>query len=519
MASSPPPDASERPALSPAPVLSLVRSLTEPKLQVDLRAGLRADLRRVIVAWMFGSVWLYTITGAAMTQFARGLGVTDAGFGLLAALPHMAALVQLPASFFLDTGGKRKTRFIIAAAVSRVLWMVAALIPYALAPWPHLWPTALVAVLLVAWTTGQYSGPAWMNWMADLIPSRIRGRYFSLRTRLSVIVGIVVTLGIGLLLDMAQRRAAVEPASLRRMTSLLIGLAGVVGTIDIFIFLRVSDPATHVRSRRAEWVRRLWQPWANPAFRRFVAYNFTLVLGLAFIGQYIWLYALDRLLMSNWQANVVLVAIPLLVHAWAVVIWGRLMDRMGKKPVIIVAGLLFVAGPFGWFIATPESWVLGYVLTLVSPLAWAGVELAGFNIMLSMSSAAGRGPARRDGGSAFVAWNSLAVAVAGTISGLLAGQMAGAFEHWRYVVPWGVELSYHHLLFIISSALRLVAVVLALSLYEPAAIATRDAIRYMTFGVWFNARQALLMPMRMAGRASRWTYRLSSELRQPQSRD
>jgi MFS family permease len=498
----------------PPPGVSLAHTLTEP----SLRTGLRTDLRRVIVAWMFGSVWLYTITGAAMTQFARGLGVTDAGFGLLAALPHMAALVQLPASFFLETGGNRKSRFIIAAAVSRVMWIVAALIPYALAPWPHLWPTALVVVLLVAWTTGQYSGPAWMNWMADLIPSRIRGRYFSLRTRLSVVVGIIVTLGIGLLLDLAQRRAAVDPAMLRRMTSLLIGLAGVIGTIDILIFLRVHDPATHVRSHRFEWIKRIWQPWADPAFRRFAAYNFTLVLGLAFIGQYIWLFALDRLQMSNWQANVVLVAIPLLIHAWAVVIWGRLMDRLGRKPVIVVAGLLFVAGPFGWFIATPESWVLGYVLTLVSPLAWAGVELAGFNILLSMSSASGRGPARRDGGSAFVAWNSLGVAIAGTISGLLAGRMAGTFQYWEYAAPWGVDLSYHHLLFIASSALRLVAVVLALSLYEPAAIATRDAIRYMTFGVWFNARQALLMPMRMAGRVSRWTYRLSAELREPRSR-
>ncbi len=486
--------------------LRVVRNLTEP--------GLRADLRRVTVAWMFGSMWLYTIAGAAMTHFARGLGVTDAGFGLLAALPHMAALVQLPASFFLETAGKRKTRFILSAIISRVLWIVAAAIPYVMAPWPQLWPAALVVILLAAWTTGQYSGPAWMNWMADLIPSRVRGRYFSLRTRLSQVLGILVTLVIGLVLDFAQRHEALDPGAMRRVTSGLIAVAGILGAVDILFFFRVHDPATHVRTRRGDWLRQLWLPWKSPAFRRFVAYNFTLVLGLAFIGQYIWLYALDHLRMSNWQANVVLVAIPLMVNAWAVVMWGRLMDRLGKKPVVIVAALLFVAGPFGWFITTPQHWVLGYALTLVSPLAWAGVELANFNIMLSMSSASTRGqpgqtgPGRRDGGSAFVAWNSVAVAVAGTVSGLLGGRLAGMFLEASWQAPWGTPLSYHHLLFAVSSALRLAAVLWALSLYEPTATATREAIRYMTGGLWFNARQALLIPVRIGGRVTRWTYRI-----------
>ena len=79
--------------------------------------GLRAQLRAVLVAWMFGSFWLWTISGATMTQFARALGTPDWGFGILAALPFVGTVAQLPMAVWLQRYGGRRKWFLIGASI------------------------------------------------------------------------------------------------------------------------------------------------------------------------------------------------------------------------------------------------------------------------------------------------------------------------------------------------------------------------------------------------------------------
>jgi hypothetical protein len=51
---------------------------------------------------------------------------------------------------------------------------------------------------------GHVANPAWVSWMADLVPIRIRGRYFSRRKQVGMFVGAIVTIGVGVLLDKAE---------------------------------------------------------------------------------------------------------------------------------------------------------------------------------------------------------------------------------------------------------------------------------------------------------------------------
>lgn len=476
---------------------------------VETSPSLRAQLRTITVAWMFGTVWLYIVTGAAWTQFARGLGVTDRLFGVFAALSYGAALFQLPASYFLDRHGGRKATFILYATISRLVWVFAALIPFVLRDVPHWWLPTLLGALLVSWATGNYSGPAWMNWMADVVPRRVRGRYFSTRARWTQPVGIVTMLVVGVVLDWAEKREALAPGTMLRVTSLLMAIAGFLGTIDIQCFTTIPDPGPRHHPLRGRFLERFWRPLQDRSFRRFLAYSFTMMLGIGFLGQYMTLLALDVIKLSNWQVNLVLVAIPLAVYSLSAGLWGRFIDRFGKKPVLVVAAALFVAGPWGWAIATAEHWIFGYLLTLVSPLAWAGTELAGLNIILDLSAPATSSQGnRRDGGSAYVAWNSVVAAIGGVLSGLAAAWVAGHLKDWTWTAPWGVQMHYHHVLLGASSLLRLAAVGWALSLTEPRATGTRDVIRTVTWELWSNVLQLVTLPATVVGRLQRWSYRI-----------
>lgn len=469
---------------------------------------------------MFGSLWMWTISGAAMTQFARGLSLPDWGFGLLAALPFIGTLFQLPASFIQERFGRRKPWFILTLTTSRLMWIAVALIPWVMpADWGAWRWTAMLSLIAVSWVTGRMGEPAFMSWYSDLVPRRIRGRYGALRNTLTMPMALTATLGVGwwlLTAENAVARGDAGPDRLLMIASLVIGLAGVVGVIDILCFFLVKDPTPSRGSRDITWRSLLATPLADRNFRRYLAYNFTLMLGLGFLGQYVWLFVFDGAGVSALQANLMLIAVPMVLRAVAYPVWGRLVDRLGKKPVMLIAGTMFIFGPVGWLLVTPELIWPGYLLTCISPLCWPGLEIANFNFMLDLAETR-KG---KRGGSAYVAVNSIIVGIGGALSGLLGAVIAGAIPdfrvEWVLDVPWllGVEagaavvVTYHGVLFLISMGFRVGALVWATTLHEPRATGTREALRYMTASLYSNVRQGVLMPTRVVGRASKWSYRL-----------
>ncbi|MEX0776653.1 MAG: MFS transporter [Phycisphaeraceae bacterium] len=505
------------------------------------RQRVRRDLRIIIQAWVFGSLWMWTINGATMTRFAKALGTPDWGFGVLAALPFVGTLFQLPASYYLERYGHRRRFFLIAATLHRLMWGLIAAVPWVPGIDGYRWQV-MAGLLFVNWTAASASGPAWFNWMADVIPRKVRGRYFGIRNRIGMSIGLCTTLAIGYVLDLADF-AEHQPGgagTVLKVTSVMLAIAGLFGTLDIQLFRRVGDDHPPPKRQVVDLLAMLRVPLADRNFRRFLAYNFTLTLAVAFIGQYVWLYVFDVVGMSNKQANLLIIAMPLLMQLIAYPIWGGLMDRLGKKPVMLICGTMVITGSLGWLFLGQDaaadinwgggmwqivigltgwnwgwtSW-LGYGAVLLTTFAWPGVEVANFNLILDMSSphrpSARKMPSGGRGGTAYVAVNSLVVAVAGILSGLLAIFVAAALKPLMTEVVHfaGMTLSYHAVLFAVSTVLRAVAVLLAMGLHEPTAVGTRAALQFMTGLFYSNVREAVTLPTRIMGQASRWSFLMS----------
>jgi len=115
-------------------------------------------MRHVTIAWMFGSAWLYITTGAALTKYARSLGLPPFWFGVLAAVPFAGALFQLPASFAMARHGHRKGLMLTSGVVHRLLWVAVAAVPWVL-PGAWWWPGLLVLVALSS-VSGHVCTPA-----------------------------------------------------------------------------------------------------------------------------------------------------------------------------------------------------------------------------------------------------------------------------------------------------------------------------------------------------------------------
>lgn len=479
-------------------------------MMVERPTDLRGSLRTVTLAWAFGAAWLYATTGAALTRYAKLLGMPEFGFGLLAALPFVGALVQLPVSYFIERYGQRKRLFVIAGVVHRLMWLGVAAIPW-LVPdaW---WWIGLLGLMTISSVAGHAAVPGVLSWLADLVPSRIRGRYFSRRIQVGQLVGLAVTVAIGQAMDAAE---VVSPAVLRRTVSLILGASALFGALDFLILWRVPERQAHLPDLGFSLGQLLRQPLADANFRCYLGYSGTMTFSLGYVGQFIWLYVFDVLEMSNRQANALLVALPLLISLLTFPLWGRLTDRLGRRPVLIIAGLCVVHGAAIWVFVTRETWWLGYLPVVLATAAWPGVEIASFNLLLEIAESKGRlpggegqPPSTQTRASAYIAVNSVVVAVAGTLSGVFGGALASGLAHWRGTIL-GWPLTYHGLLFLISAALRVVALAWILNIDEPGAHTTRAAFRYMRANIYSNLQQAIFMPLRRIGLLARRTYRLT----------
>ena len=455
--------------------------------------NVREAMWRIRVAWMFGAAWMFTTTSVALTKFAQCLNLPLKWYGMLGALPLIGAVTALPTTYFIARYGCRKRIFLIAGIAYRSLWVPIALIPWVLpSAW---WWKALMVLQALASLAAYVMIPAVLSWYADVVPARIRGRFFSRWSQGGQIVGMLATFLVTYCLDWA------EPAgqlALLRTISITFAVAALLGVADFLWLLPIPDVG-HRPDPQITLAKLFREPLADRSFLCYLAFNATRVLSLGYLGQYVYLYLSQVLGMDSRMTNVMVLVVPTLVSLLVLGTWGKLVDRLGCKPVLIIGTIGVIHGAVAWILVTPEAPWVGYVAVLVSVAAWTGVDAASFNLMLRMSASHG---GRRQG-SAYLAMNSVAIAVAGALSGVLGGAVAGWLGKDWHGALLGLPLTYHGVLFIISSALRVLALPWLFLLHEPGAHTPSAAVQYVLTAAQAKLQQAVRRPldaMRQLGR-------------------
>jgi MFS family permease len=357
--------------------------------------------------------------------------------GLVGALPVVAQMLQVAGAFLTSRFGHRRTA-LVSVAISRQ-----AFLPLALLPFLPLGPDGRRALLLAVAGThhglGIVANNAWNVWMGEMVPARVRGRYFGRRTALCAAAGGLCALAAGLALDRGQRATGAGPA-----LQALALLACVSGGLSVVLMAR-----QHARPARREPIRwamyALRRPLADPRARRVVAYavawNGACGLSAPFFGLYFLRdlgtgYAL-------FAAQGAGLALTKIVSAPS---WGRAVDRLGPKRVLVVCTGGLAISPLAWIAAGPgQLWPL-VIEAAVGGLLFGGHAVANFALPLSIA------PERER--SFYLA----AVAVAGGAAFAVTSALGGALADAATVQ---MPLRY---LFAGSAGLRLAALGAALAL-------------------------------------------------------
>ncbi|MCK9276659.1 MAG: MFS transporter, partial [Methanoculleus sp.] len=141
-------------------VFETKENLTDEEISHGLKLVTRDGLATQAMVTLTGGIFL--------VAFALQLGASNTVIGLLAAIPPLAELLQMPAIYLVDRAQNRRLVVVAASLAARLFWIPIILIPFFLSPEQGIIVLITSIVLYSAFSAVSHCG--WNSWMRDLIP-------------------------------------------------------------------------------------------------------------------------------------------------------------------------------------------------------------------------------------------------------------------------------------------------------------------------------------------------------------
>jgi hypothetical protein len=218
-------------------------TLTEEEVQSGLRAVIKDGMASTAMATLTGGVFL--------VAFALKLGASNLVIGLLAAIPPLAQLIQIPSIYLVERLRNRRAISVATSTGGRILWLFIALIPFLFPKEGGL--NFLIVAILINAAFIAVSNCSWNSWMRDLVPQDRLGAFFSRRMSLSVGLSIVLSLAAAFYIDYWKRQFLHTEL---QGYSVLFAAGFIAGMILAFTLYRpYRSPELHLRRGRLTFSR------------------------------------------------------------------------------------------------------------------------------------------------------------------------------------------------------------------------------------------------------------------------
>lgn len=285
------------------------------------------------------------------------------------------------------------------------------------------------------------AGNAWLLWLNEVVPLSIRGRYIATRGAIFLAVAIATDLWGSKLLDYfhALRLESTGFAMLFLTATIFAGIGGWLllkhwePPFQKEMFVKPTTILRHLKKER-NYLNLIWF---------FTIWNFAVGLPSAFWSPHM----LTNLKMSYsdiWSYSLI-VGITGFVSSF---FWGRLMDRTGTRPIMMLSGIIIVSFPIIWLIPTAGNWSVLYAEAALNGICWVGFNTGAFNLPLILAPRSAR--------PQYIAMFATIAGMTFGIASLLGGLIAQFLSDIR-ILLWEQTFVNYHILFVISSSLRIVA--------------------------------------------------------------
>ncbi len=423
---------------------------TDKEIKVSVRTSLRASTIDGGLSTVFSSV----TGGVLLSSFLLDLGASPFEIGMLASLPMVANLLQPLGALLSNRTTSRHDYGIWTFLPSRLLWLVLLIgiifrdvIQDSSAQLVYL-TLILVVVSNILAALGSAS---WMSWLAALVPPQLRGRYYSVRNIVSNVASLI-SLPIASFVISNWHGGTIAGYGIMLSISILAGLVSL--TCQHFM-IDINPQKYHNESWQEDHQKNPFSNLIVPFKDRnlivfliyFAIWGFAVNLSTPFFN----LYMLENLGVDiTWVT--LFNSLSTGANMLMLLVWGRLSDRVGNRPLLIFAGLAIAITPLFWLLTSLDQiqaqlWIYLLIFHLFLGGTWAAIDLGTNNIQIGIA------PSQHH--ATFFAVAS-AVAGVGSALGTTVGGTLAQYAHYEGI--FGV--------FFLSAILRLGALIPLLFVHE-----------------------------------------------------
>jgi MFS family permease len=338
------------------------------------KAAIRTSLKASSIDGIFAAVFSITTTGILLSNFLVELDASPLIFGMLSSITMVVNLIQPLGAYISERTTSRFKYSFLTYGSSRLLWLglVISIVAYS---WGLLDSHRLLMLTLIinllSCLLGGLGTASWLSWLAMIVPRKLRGRYFGLRNSLANLTNLICIPLAGIVVSKW------GGGTLKGYgVVLFIGIfSGCISLGCQYFQLDINPQQQNTKALLRESLEKVskqpsqleaTKPETNPETRKDTDNNPNLLLSEWFntknnylVYFTLWMFAFNLsnpffnlYLLDNLHLDVSWVALYGSLQAGAnlvmLMLWGRLADKIGNRPILISTGVLVAITPILW---------------------------------------------------------------------------------------------------------------------------------------------------------------------------
>jgi MFS family permease len=250
---------------------------------------------------------------------------------------------------------------------------------------PFIFPVGQVWWLLAFTTISSVAGavvnPAWGSMMADLVPMRLRGRFFGNRGMINTLTTLVFSLVAGGIL------AAFDGPNIFIGFVIIFSAALGFRMLSFFFLTKQYEPVREYKKDTGPSMSTLLRQVGTSSIGRFILMIILTDFCVGVSGPYFAVFMLRDLNFSYIEFTLVCAA-NALANVLFLNYWGKRADHAGNLRIIKIAAVLMPLVPTIWLVSTNVVYLM--IANAFSGFVWAGYGLSATNYVYDASDPAYR---------------------------------------------------------------------------------------------------------------------------------
>lgn len=323
-----------------------------------------------------GSAWaaMMGFTQNYMTPFALQLKATNSQISLLASIPALITSIgQLLSPNILEKSGSRKAMILPMVFLNGFMFLPIMLVPFIFKTNQVWW---LLAFVTIGGVAGAIINPVWGSMMADLVPERLRGRYFGDRGMINVFVTLVFSfIASGILTHFKSTEVFV---------GFVIIFSAALGfrMLSLFFLSKQYEPKRIIDNDNSPSMVSLIKQVGRTNLGKFILYIVLIDFCVSISGPYFAVYMLNEL-KFNYIPYTLVCSASAVTNILFLHYWGKRADSAGNLKIVKITSILMPLAPILWLGNTSVVYLI--CVNLFSGFVWAGYSLSSVNYVYDAS--------------------------------------------------------------------------------------------------------------------------------------